>query len=98
MQTDCRPSADYPCLDCESAADAHEVHPFFDQPSWREGYGRGYEEGRLDGEHLAARALRTALVHHLQQVAGDVRFGLRHDLMTPLDVLQAVEWFITDGP
>ena len=47
--------AGYPCLDCEDAAEAHNVHPFFDRPSWREGFQRGYEEGRRDGEHLARR-------------------------------------------
>ena len=58
MQTDGTPCMDYPCLDCEDAATDHEVHPFYDVPSWREGFARGYEEGRIDGDHLAARALR----------------------------------------
>ena len=96
MQTDCRPGADYPCLDCERAADDHEVHPFYDRPSWEEGFARGYEEGRSDGEHLAEKALRTELLHHLQQVVCDVRLGLRHDLQTPLDVLHWVEQFTLD--
>ena len=96
MQTDCTPSGDYPCLDCESAADAHEMHPFYDAPSWREGFARGYEEGRVDGEHLATQALRADLLQHLQQVVCDVRLGLRHDLATPLDVLHVVEGLIED--
>ena len=28
MQTDASPSVDYPCLDAEAAAEAHDVHPF----------------------------------------------------------------------
>ena len=90
MQRDCTPSADYPCLDCERAADAHDVHPFFDLPSWQDGFTRGYQDGRIDGEHLAAKALRADLLQHLRAMVSDVRLGLRHDLATPLDVLHAV--------
>ena len=25
----------YPCLDCESAAEAHNIHPFYDPPGGR---------------------------------------------------------------
>ena len=32
----------------------------------------------------------------LRDLAGDLRLGLRHDLQTPLDVLQAVERLIED--
>ena len=96
MQTDCTPSVEYPCLDCECAAEAHEVHPFFDRPSWQEGFARGYEEGRVDGEHLAAQALRSELLYQLQVMESDVRLGLRHDLETPHAVLQAVTWLIEE--
>jgi hypothetical protein len=90
MQTECRPSVDYPCLSCEDAAEEHDVHPFFDLPSWQDGYGRGYEEGRLDGEHLAEKALRADLLFRLATMADDLRLGLRHDLETPLEVLHQV--------
>ena len=83
-------------MDAERAANAHEVHPFVDLPSWREGFARGYEEGRIDGEHLAKKALRTELLHQLQSMVCDVRLGLRHDLATPLAVLHAVAWLIED--
>jgi hypothetical protein len=84
------PSPDYPCLDCEASANQHDVPQCFDLPSWREGFARGYEEGRLDGAYLATEALRAELVEHLRQVAYDVRLGLRHDLATPLAVVAAL--------
>ena len=96
MQTDCRESVDYPCLDCECAAEAHEVHPFFDLPSWRDGFVMGYENGRVDGEHVAAQTLRADLLQHLQVMACDLRLGLQHDMKTPLGVLQAMEWLIEE--
>ena len=74
------PDEGYPCLDCERAADAHEVYPFLTCPAGRTALRRGYEEGRTDGEHLATQALRADLLQHLQQVVCDVRLGLRHDL------------------
>ena len=96
LQTDCRPSVDYPCLDCKRAAEDHEVHPFFDRPSWQDGYGRGYTDGRIDGEHLVQQALRTDLLQQLQAMAWDVRFGFRYDLETPLGVIRAVTLLIED--
>ena len=64
--------------------------------SWREGFARGYEEGRLDGEHLAAQALRSELLGQLSTLTGAVRLGLRHDLETPQAVLQAVARLVED--
>ena len=78
------------------AAEDHEVYPFFDLPSWREGFARGYEEGLSDGEHVAEKALRSDLLYNLPVMVCDVRLGLRHDLETPLDVLHAVEGLIVD--
>ena len=96
MQTDASPSVDYLCLDCETAAEAHEVHPFFDVPSWREGFARGYEEGRLDGERVGEQRLRSDLLEHLQVLAWDVRLDLQADLETPLGVIRAVARFVED--
>jgi hypothetical protein len=90
MQTDVGLDMDYPCLDCESAADAHDVHPFFDRPSWQDGYARGYVDGRSDGEHLREQALRAQVAQHLRTLECDLRLRLRHDLDTPLEVLQTI--------
>ena len=78
------------------AADDHEVHPFYDAPSWQEGFARGYEDGRVDGEHLAEKALRADLLEQLSQAAGDLRLGLRHALETPLAAVHWVERLIED--
>jgi hypothetical protein len=84
------PDEGYPCRDCADAADEHEVHPLFDPLSWREGFARGYEEERIDGEHLGHQALRADLLHQLATLVCDVRLGLRHDLGTPQAVLHQV--------
>lgn len=97
MQTTCQPSAEYPCLDCEAAANEHDVHPFFDRPSWQDGYGRGYQEGRLDGERLAALALRTELRSQLGTLRHDLQLHLRHDLETPGAVVATVLQMVQDG-
>ena len=96
MQTDASPSVDYPCLDAEAAAEAHDVHPFYDKPSWREGYARGYEEGRIGGERVGEQRLRSELFSPLQAMACDVCLGLRHDLETPHAVLHAVARLVED--
>jgi hypothetical protein len=90
MKHEACPSLVYPCMDTEAAAEGCEMHPFFDPPSWRDGFARGYAEGRTDGEHLAAQALRADLLQHLQTLAGDLRLGLRHDMTTPLEAVCAM--------
>jgi hypothetical protein len=87
----------YPDLVAEEAASKHAVHPFFDLLSWQEGYARGYEDGRGDGEHLSEQALRTKLLSFLDVMAGDLYLTLRHDLETPLDVVHAVALFVERG-
>jgi hypothetical protein len=89
-------SAYYPDLVAEQAAEDHDIHPFFDRLSWQEGFARGYQSGREDGEHLERESLRAALLSALHVMAGDLYLRLRHDLETPLDVVHAVARMIED--
>ena len=81
MQTDASPSVDYPCLDAEAAAEAHDVHPFM--TSRAGGKATRGEEGRIGGERVGEQRLRSELSPPLQAMACDVCLGLRHDLETP---------------
>ena len=70
--------------------------PCFDLPSWQAGFQRGYRDGGMDGQVRGAQAARAALRDHLRAWALDTRLGLRYDLGTPLETLQAVLTLVDD--
>jgi len=93
MQTECRPSVDYPCLDCEAAAEAHDVHPFFDRPSWQDGFARGHSDGFATGHYGGVRAVCSDLLSHVRCFSIDLHLGLYGDL-SQAQVLHEVTRFV----
>ena len=70
--------------------DVREAGQSFWMARWEEGYRRGYLEGYAAGTQCGRQGLLVDLLERLQVLADDVRLGLRPDLETPLEVVQAV--------
>jgi hypothetical protein len=64
--------------------------PLCDMPSWQAGFRKGYQEGDSDGQVRGHQAERLALRDQLWTWKHDITLGLRHDLGTPLQVIDAV--------